>query len=82
MQGVLNGIRVLDFGRFIAGPYCGMLLADFGAEVIRVDKIGGSEDRYILPLAESGMNSSKTLGACSKSPQTYVNMCNSSKIEY
>jgi crotonobetainyl-CoA:carnitine CoA-transferase CaiB-like acyl-CoA transferase len=54
LQGVLNGIRVLDFGRFIAGPYCGMLLADFGAEVIRVDKIGGSEDRYILPLAESG----------------------------
>ncbi len=54
MQGVLNGIRVLDFGRFIAGPYCGMLLGDFGAEVIRVDKIGGSEDRFILPLAESG----------------------------
>ena len=54
MQGVLNGIRVLDFGRFIAGPYCGTLLADFGAEVIRVDKIGGSEDRFILPLAETG----------------------------
>ncbi len=54
MQGVLNGIRVLDFGRFIAGPYCGMLLGDFGAEVIRVDKVGGSEDRFILPLAESG----------------------------
>jgi crotonobetainyl-CoA:carnitine CoA-transferase CaiB-like acyl-CoA transferase len=54
LQGVLNGIRVLDFGRFIAGPYCGMLLGDFGAEVIRVDKVGGSEDRFILPLAESG----------------------------
>jgi crotonobetainyl-CoA:carnitine CoA-transferase CaiB-like acyl-CoA transferase len=54
VQGVLNGIRVLDFGRFIAGPYCGMLLGDFGAEVIRVDKVGGSEDRFILPLAESG----------------------------
>jgi len=54
LQGVLNGIRVLDFGRFIAGPYCGMLLADFGADVIRVDKMGGSEDRFILPLAESG----------------------------
>jgi len=54
LKGVLNGIRVLDFGRFIAGPYCGMMLGDFGAEVIRVDKIGGSEDRFILPLAESG----------------------------
>ena len=54
MDGILNGIRVLDFGRFIAGPYCGQLLADFGADVIRVDKVGGSEDRFLLPIAESG----------------------------
>ncbi|HEU5295827.1 MAG TPA: CoA transferase [Burkholderiaceae bacterium] len=53
-EGVLAGIRVLDFGRFIAGPFCGALLADHGADVIRVDKIGGSEDRFILPLAASG----------------------------
>jgi crotonobetainyl-CoA:carnitine CoA-transferase CaiB-like acyl-CoA transferase len=53
-EGVLSGIRVLDFGRFIAGPFCGALLADHGADVIRIDKIGGSEDRFILPLAESG----------------------------
>jgi crotonobetainyl-CoA:carnitine CoA-transferase CaiB-like acyl-CoA transferase len=52
--GVLAGIRVLDFGRFIAGPFCGALLADHGADVIRVDKVGGSEDRFLLPLAESG----------------------------
>jgi crotonobetainyl-CoA:carnitine CoA-transferase CaiB-like acyl-CoA transferase len=53
-EGVLTGIRVLDFGRFIAGPFCGALLADHGADVIRVDKVGGSEDRFILPLAASG----------------------------
>jgi len=53
-EGVLSGIRVLDFGRFIAGPFCGALLADHGADVIRVDKVGGSEDRCLLPLAESG----------------------------
>ena len=53
-EGVLSGIRVLDFGRFIAGPFCGALLADHGADVIRVDKVGGSEDRFLLPLAESG----------------------------
>lgn len=51
---VLSGIRVLDFGRFVAGPFCGALLADHGADVIRVDRVGGSEDRFILPLAESG----------------------------
>jgi len=54
LDGVLKGIRVLDFGRFIAGPYCAQLLADFGADVIRMDKVGGSEDRFILPVAESG----------------------------
>ena len=53
-EGVLAGIRVLDFGRFIAGPFCGALLADHGADVIRIDKVGGSEDRFLLPLAESG----------------------------
>lgn len=54
MGGVLDGVRVLDFGRYIAGPFCGMLLADMGAEVIRVDKLAGSEDRYLVPVAESG----------------------------
>jgi len=53
-EGVLAGVRVLDFGRFIAGPFCGALLADHGADVIRVDKVGGSEDRNVLPLAASG----------------------------
>jgi crotonobetainyl-CoA:carnitine CoA-transferase CaiB-like acyl-CoA transferase len=50
----LSGIRVIDFGRFIAGPYCAMLLADMGADVIRVDRRQGSEDRYLAPVAETG----------------------------
>jgi crotonobetainyl-CoA:carnitine CoA-transferase CaiB-like acyl-CoA transferase len=50
----LNGIRVLDFGRYVAGPYCATLLADFGADVIRIDRIGGSEDRTIAPATEHG----------------------------
>lgn len=54
MAGLLDGIRVIDFGRYVAAPYCGMMLADFGADVIRVDRIGGSEDRYLGPLAETG----------------------------
>jgi len=51
-QGVLSGIRVLDFGRFIAGPYCAALLAEFGAEVIRIERRGGGEDRFILDIGE------------------------------
>jgi crotonobetainyl-CoA:carnitine CoA-transferase CaiB-like acyl-CoA transferase len=54
MAKVLEGIRVLDFGRYIAGPFCAALLADFGAEVIRVDRVGGSEDRFVMPVTESG----------------------------
>lgn len=51
---VLEGIKVLDFGRFIAGPYCAALLADYGAEVIRIDRVEGGEDRYIVPVTAGG----------------------------
>lgn len=51
---VLKGIRVVDLGRYIAGPFCGALLADYGADVIRVDRVGGTEDRLILPVSEGG----------------------------
>jgi crotonobetainyl-CoA:carnitine CoA-transferase CaiB-like acyl-CoA transferase len=54
MPGPLGGIRVIDFGRFIAGPYCAMLLADFGADVIRVERREGGEDRKLGPVTESG----------------------------
>ena len=37
----LSNVRVLDFGQYIAGPLVGMILADFGAEVIRIDPPGG-----------------------------------------
>jgi len=54
MPGVLEGIRVLDFGRYIAGPFCGTMLGDLGAEVIRIEKLDGSEDRWVTPVAEGG----------------------------
>ena len=54
MAKVLEGIRVLDFGRYIAGPYCGTLLGDMGAEVIRIEKIDGSEDRFLSPITPKG----------------------------
>src|SRR5215813_11104897 len=52
MISALSGIRVLDFGRFIAGPYCAMLLSDFGAEVIRIERRDGGEDRYVAPITD------------------------------
>jgi crotonobetainyl-CoA:carnitine CoA-transferase CaiB-like acyl-CoA transferase len=55
VSGVLSGIRVLDFGRFIAGPYCGALLADLGADVIRLERIEGGEDRFVSPVTDDGI---------------------------
>ena len=54
MSMVLDGIRVLDFGRYIAGPFCATLLADLGADVIRIEKVDGGEDRWTSPVAEGG----------------------------
>src|SRR3982750_4714415 len=41
MPGVLDGVRVIDFGQYIAGPMAAMLLGDHGADVVRIDRPGG-----------------------------------------
>ena len=48
--GPLKGMRVLDLSHVMAGPVCGLMLADMGAEVIKVEKIDGGDDtRRMLP---------------------------------
>nr|NIP15248.1 CoA transferase [Pseudomonadales bacterium]NIX08537.1 CoA transferase [Pseudomonadales bacterium] len=39
-DGPLTGVRVVELGQLIAGPFCGQLLGDFGAEVIKVEPPG------------------------------------------
>jgi len=51
---VLEGIRVLDFSRYLAGPYCATILGDHGAEVIRVEEPGGADDRRLGAFAPNG----------------------------
>ena len=55
MAAVLEGVRVLDFGRYIAGPWCAALLGDLGADVIRVERVDGGEDRWVAPVTADGV---------------------------
>ena len=50
MTGALDGIRVLELARYQAGPRGGMILSDLGAEVIKIEKLGGEETRKSPPL--------------------------------
>jgi crotonobetainyl-CoA:carnitine CoA-transferase CaiB-like acyl-CoA transferase len=50
VSGPLAGIRVIEFGNLVAGPYAGMLLADMGADVVKVEPPGGDLARAIGPF--------------------------------
>jgi 2-methylfumaryl-CoA isomerase len=54
MYDLLKGLRVVEGSAFVAAPTCGLYLAQFGAEVIRFDNIGGGPDFRRWPLAENG----------------------------
>ena len=51
MPGPIKGVKVLELAQIMAGPTCGLMLADLGAEVIKIEKIPGGDDtrRFVPP---------------------------------
>ena len=45
----LDGVRVVEYAQYVAGPLCGVLLADLGAEVVKVEPPTGDGYRHVLP---------------------------------
>jgi crotonobetainyl-CoA:carnitine CoA-transferase CaiB-like acyl-CoA transferase len=56
VSGPLAGILVADFSRVLAGPYCTMILADLGADVIKVEGPGGDDTRHWMPPVREGVS--------------------------
>lgn len=54
--GPLAGLLVADFSRILAGPYCTMLLADLGADVVKVESPGGDDTRTWMPPVRDGVS--------------------------
>ncbi|WP_146586824.1 CaiB/BaiF CoA transferase family protein [Puniceibacterium confluentis] len=76
-NGPLSGIKVLDFSRILSGPYASMVLADLGAEIIKVEPIGTGDETRNFPPFQAGMShyyialnrSKKSLSLDLKSPE-------------
>ena len=51
MSRPLEGVRVVEYAQYVAGPLCGVLLADLGADVIKVEPPAGDAYRYVMPVA-------------------------------
>ena len=69
--GVLSGLRVADFSRILAGPYATMMLADFGADVVKIEPPGGDDTRaWRPPVDEAG--ESTYFGAVNRNKRSVV----------
>ncbi len=71
MSGPLSGIRVLELARVLAGPWAGQILADLGADVVKVERHGAGDDTRawgppFVPAADGGHLDAAYYHACNR----------------
>ena len=60
MEAALAGVRVIEYATLVSGPYCGKLLADLGADVVKVESPAGDPARRAGPFPPSGFHPEKS----------------------
>ena len=53
---LLEGVKVVDFSKWLPGQYCGMILGDYGAEIIKIEDLAGDGPRKFFPVMKEGMS--------------------------
>jgi crotonobetainyl-CoA:carnitine CoA-transferase CaiB-like acyl-CoA transferase len=69
---LLEGLRILDIGHFFAGPYSSRLLADFGADVIKIEPVGGDQLRGLERIFAPANSGKRSLAIDLKDPELAV----------
>ena len=65
-QQALSNVKVLDLTHYISGPYCTKFLADYGADVIKIEPPGGEKGRKLAPFAHDEVQTEEDNRAYSK----------------
>lgn len=53
---LLEGVKVIDFSKWLPGQYCGMILGDYGADIIKIEDLTGDSTRRFFPVKKEGMS--------------------------
>ena len=53
---LLEGVKVIDFSKWLPGQYCGMILGDYGADIIKIEDLSGDATRRFFPEKQEGMS--------------------------
>ena len=81
LKGPLSGVRVLEFGQIAAGPFAGSLLADLGADVVKVENPVGGDGMRAWPPLSSKMGGDRSVRISPRSIATSALLRSISKMQ-